>query len=203
MVAAYRRQFSSALTKVNRGLRNFVRTEALEDVVVTQRLKREETIVEKLTQREKTMNLLEMQDIGGCRVVFRNMDDLRTIEGRIRRVWGRRIVKIDDYVAGPRQSGYRAVHIVIERDGRPIEIQLRTAKHHEWAQTVESFSGSEGSNYKQDGMSPVQLMMAAISRVEQYQERDEVPPRHLVDEMRKLGEAAMEHLLGSRREDTQ
>lgn len=201
VVADYRKLFSLPLTKVNNGLRSFVKRKALEGAVVTQRLKREETIVEKLTVRETTMSLATMQDIGGCRVVLKDLQDLRVLEGEITRVWGRRVVNHVDYIKEPRASGYRAVHIVVERDSYPIEIQLRTEEHHAWAQTVESFSGAGGSNYKQDGDSPVQGLMAVISEVEQILERDEVPPSSLMHDMRMLAELAKEHLLRDERRE--
>jgi ppGpp synthetase/RelA/SpoT-type nucleotidyltranferase len=45
-----------------------------------------------------------------------------------------------DYVVGPpgpKQDGYRAVHVVVEKNGCYIEIQLRTPWQDAWAQSVE------------------------------------------------------------------
>ncbi|MDO5494232.1 MAG: hypothetical protein Q4G64_00795 [bacterium] len=192
VVAAYRKQFSYPLLKVNNGLRSFCKALDLNDAVVSQRLKREETIIEKLTKRETSMNLLTMQDIGGCRVILGSRSDLRALHGRIQKSWSSRIIKVDDYIADPRASGYRAVHIIVETNGMPIEVQLRTQDLHDWAETVESFGGRSGLNYKQDGDRPIQRLMAVFSKIDQYYERDEVPPSDLFEAMRILGEAARE-----------
>jgi Region found in RelA / SpoT proteins len=72
------------------------------------RLKREESIRAKLV-REPLMKLSTMQDIGGCRVIVRNMkevDDLIALYGHDPEI------KITAYVANPRVSGYRGKHII-------------------------------------------------------------------------------------------
>lgn len=127
---------------------------------VTQRLKRMDTIMEKLADRHHGMNLARMQDIGGCRVVVGSVDELRALETAF--VAKRRddlVREPDDYVLRPRDSGYRAVHLVAEFGSelrKPVEIQLRTHYMHEWADTVESVSGALGINYKRDGHSAFQ-----------------------------------------------
>lgn len=42
-------------------------------------------------------------------------------------------------MAEPKPSGYRGVHVIIERDGRRIEVQLRTPGQQAWAEMVERF----------------------------------------------------------------
>src|SRR5204863_1979308 len=41
-------------------------------------------------------------------------------------------------VDGHPASGYRALHIVIEIDGKPVEIQIKTAAMHEWGEIEHS-----------------------------------------------------------------
>jgi len=45
--------------------------------------------------------------------------------------------RIRDTRDEPAESGYRAVHVIVVRDGRRIEIQLRMPREHEWAVAVE------------------------------------------------------------------
>jgi ppGpp synthetase/RelA/SpoT-type nucleotidyltranferase len=54
---------------------------------------------------------------------------------RIGQHW--RVSKVYDYVSDPKPSGYRAVHAVVTRDNRLIEIQLRTPGQQQWAAAVE------------------------------------------------------------------
>lgn len=154
------------LGKATMGLRSVVKTEHSRRVEVSQRLKRVPTIVDKLG-RESTLSLARMQDIGGCRAVLASIDELRRVETRLKK--NRPPVGYSDYIAEPRSSGYRGVHLVVvygDYDGvdRRIEVQLRTLVMHEWAITVERLSGRIGQNLKGDGQHAVQELLAVISQ---------------------------------------
>lgn len=69
------------LGKATMGLRSVVKTERCSRVDVSQRLKRTPTIVDKL-EREPTLSLARMQDVGGCGAVLGSIEELR---GRTRR----------------------------------------------------------------------------------------------------------------------
>ena len=53
-----------------------------------------------------------------------------------------------DYIEAPKETGYRGVHLVVERDGRRIEVQLRTAGQQQWADAVERTAGRLGMPLK-------------------------------------------------------
>lgn len=151
----WRRAHYKPLVSANNGLR--ARARALEiDAEVTQRLKRSQTILDKL-RREPTLDLSRMQDIGGCRAVVETKDELRRLEARILK----RLTPIThtDYIEHPRESGYRGVHIVVTYQERAIELQLRTQVMHEWALATEHYSQVQGENLKQDGEHPIQLFL--------------------------------------------
>lgn len=171
-IQTYRTTFSTPLIKVNNGLRSFVRTLKIE-AEVSQRLKRLSTIIEKLTTRETGLDLSRMRDIGGCRVVLENdsVENLYKILHKMETRWGKSIIRVIDYVNNPRSSGYRAIHVEVERDERTIEVQLRTKTMHEWAQTSEFFSYIFQKNYKQDGTSIIQNYMFLLSKYFQYEEK--------------------------------
>ncbi len=124
--------------------------------VVAERLKRLESIREKLS-RESVMKLSRMQDIGGCRVVFRNTDEVKEL---VRAYEGLPDVKVTDYVANPRISGYRSTHLIWRfrsedastagYNNMRIEIQIRTALQHSWATAVEIASTFTGNDLKSD-----------------------------------------------------
>jgi putative GTP pyrophosphokinase len=158
----YRAAHQYPLSKANMGLRSMVQSEQC-DVEVSQRLKRWPTILDKLIVREPTLPLSSMQDIGGCRAVLASLDEIKRVETRIRK--RRPVLGYSDYITTPRPSGYRGVHIVVEYDQRPIEIQLRTQAMHEWAITVEQLGSSVGKFFKSEGDHPLQTLMAAISEV--------------------------------------
>ena len=79
-----------------------------------------------------------MQDIGGCRAVVDSMEQLRALENRLKKF--RTPISYADYTEHPRQSGYRAVHVVVEYQERAIEVQLRTHPMHAWALAAEAYS---------------------------------------------------------------
>lgn len=155
---AYRSGFQVPLTGVVMSLRSFMRSEGV-DVVVGQRLKRMPTILDKLT-RHPEMQLARMHDIGGCRAVApEGAAGRRAIDGLRRRLARsvNEVVREYDYVTAPKATGYRAVHTVVRRDGRLIEIQLRTLGQHRWAESVERLGSRTGHNLK-DGQGPEDLL---------------------------------------------
>lgn len=124
---------------VNAGLRYYIR-KAEAPPAVTQRLKRFSTIVHKL-QREPTMALSKMEDIGGVRVILPTQDHVLAVSKMLDKAdrWKirRRRFYIEGGDPGPKEDGYRAVHLVVEKNGCYIEIQMRTPWQDTWAQSVE------------------------------------------------------------------
>jgi putative GTP pyrophosphokinase len=138
---SFRETFQLPLKKTVMGLRSMVCSEWPElrggngRLPVVQRLKRQEQIVNKLA-RFSDSKLSNMGDIGGCRAVLANRSQVDGVVRRIRKNWAVH-GKIRDTRDAPSPSGYRAVHVIVIRDGRRIEIQLRDPREHEWAVAVE------------------------------------------------------------------
>ncbi|MDB6108311.1 MAG: hypothetical protein JWR69_61 [Pedosphaera sp.] len=132
------------------------------DFIVAQRIKRMSSILTKL--KRYNVRLSQMQDIGGCRAIMQNITHVSQLvesyqAGDMDKPDHEK-GKITDYIARPKSSGYRGVHIVYKYSGRSpafhglnIEIQIRTVSQHAWAtavETVEIFTkyalkSSEGS----------------------------------------------------------
>jgi len=175
---AFRAEFPGPMKKVTVGLRQFVLRECEPNAIPTvgQRLKRAPQMVEKLSRHPK-MKLSRMQDIGGCRaILLGGHDEVARVARRIERNW---IVKHRKHytLEAPAESGYRALHIVVERDTRLIEIQLRTPRQHEWAEAIERTDKRLGLNMK-SGDGPMVLLeyfrLAADGLA--YEDSDETPP---------------------------
>lgn len=150
---AFREAFQLPLKKTVMGLKSMVRSECPElkepgaRVPVAQRLKRREQIINKLARLD-SMRLWTMGDIGGCRAVLPSRQQVDGVLRRIRKNWevhGR----IRDYRDEPAALGYRAVHVMVIRDGRLIEVQLRDPKEHEWALVVERTGARLGIGLKE------------------------------------------------------
>jgi RelA/SpoT family protein len=115
--------YRGGFKKVTVGLRQFVDRESSE-ITVGQRLKRNPQILNKLA-RFDSMRLTQMEDIAGCRAILPGgAEEIAGVLRRIRRNWD--VIRIEDYAASPKFTGYRAPHVVVRRDGHPVEIQLRT-----------------------------------------------------------------------------
>lgn len=133
----FRRGFQNPMKKTAVGVRQFVMQESSQ-VIVAQRLKRLPQIVHKLSRMPDT-KLARMEDIGGCRAILDDRAEIEGVLARINKNWD--VKRHRDYIEDPKSSGYRGVHVVIERDGHRIEIQLRTRGQQDWANTVERWAG--------------------------------------------------------------
>ena len=195
---AYREGFQNPLKKVTVGVRQFVQRETKGRITVGQRLKREPQIIRKLSRFPK-MKLARMQDIGGCRaIVDGGLPEIRRVEARMRKNrWDIRGYK--DYVAEPAGSGYRAIHVVVLRDGHPIEIQLRTPRQHEWAEAVERTALRTRFDLK-DGEGPSELLyyfrMAADALA--LEEMGEVPDDAFMAAFHELRDEVRPYLVTNR-----
>jgi putative GTP pyrophosphokinase len=119
-------------------------------ITVAHRHKRRSTIINKLA-REPKMQLVRMDDIAGCRVIFANEAALHAFRADFHnaRFNHRRLNDVDkyNYIIKPKPSGYRGIHDVYAYDvnspsGKPldgllIEVQYRTLVQHAWATAVE------------------------------------------------------------------
>jgi putative GTP pyrophosphokinase len=122
---------------------------------LTGRPKRTDAIVSKLV-RHHGMRLTQMADIAGLRVRFPEKES--EVEGLCRRIeaqWP--TAKFIDYVAKPKPTGYRAVHVLIETEDRIVEVQLRTASQNRWADEVELAADRLSIGLK-DGEGPEDLV---------------------------------------------
>lgn len=110
------------------------------------RLKRMTSIVAKLRHNPE-MRLGGLQDIGGARFVFEDISSLLQAQQVIAAASFDHFEadrKPYDYVAQPKESGYRSIHFVYkyvddnpDYDGLRVELQIRTRLQHDWAMAVE------------------------------------------------------------------
>nr|WP_279611692.1 hypothetical protein [Ruthenibacterium lactatiformans] len=90
------------------------------DIIVAERLKRLDSIVNKL-KREPSMSLWTMQDLGGCRFIVSSIDDIYKYANEYENSRKRHILKSQyDYVQQPKASGYRSLHRVYEYHRDPL-----------------------------------------------------------------------------------
>jgi putative GTP pyrophosphokinase len=129
-------------------------------IEVTQRLKRLPTIIDKLAREQGRVT--QMHDIGGVRALLPDLMSVYVARRRLLKSWT--IIRERDYIAKPKASGYRALHLIVRRKGFPIEVQLRTIAQDAWANVVEEQGRQHGVGFKFGaGDADVHAVFVAVS----------------------------------------
>ena len=118
-----------------------------EKCIVSQRLKRKESIFAKI-ERIQSIRASQMQDIGGCRVIFEGISSVYDLRSVLLRSQRKHVLQNEkDYIREPKASGYRGIHMVYKYVSEAnvgnnilIETQIRTRLQHLWATSVEAMS---------------------------------------------------------------
>jgi hypothetical protein len=97
------------------------------------------------------MQLSRMDDVAGCRLIFKSIRDLTKFRDSIHKARFDHKLRNDaekyNYIASPKSDGYRGIHDIYEYNvksesgkaynGLLLELQYRTIYQHAWATTVE------------------------------------------------------------------
>ena len=111
------------------------------NVLIAKRLKRTESIVNKLCRLEQKIQLSTMNDIAGCRAILPNVKEVNKLVSKLSKDKTFKVFR--DYIHAPRDSGYRRIHIIgfflnSEFDKKmSVELQIRSYVQHSWATAVE------------------------------------------------------------------
>lgn len=191
-VRAFRAAHSTPMLKTRIGMTSFIRTSTGADPVVSQRLKRVPRIIRKLSRKQGS-NLASLQDIAGVRAVLETPRQVEQVLAHMHRRWGSRIDHVDDRVASPHEIGYRAIHVIVVRDGLNVEIQLRTRQQQSWADLVEATDAFHALNLK-DGYGPPVLMEYFSTLGEFYYRHEYGEPitMDLIDKLMQAQDAAVD-----------
>ena len=147
------------------------------------RLKRPESIVAKL-ERDSRIRLSRMQDIAGCRLVANGKAEQDAIYARLQTDFD--IYRAYDTRETP-HSGYRAVHVVVRRGDKFVEVQVRTESQREWARLSEEATALDPA-VKYGGGSP--LIRQALDELSAaywaYDQAGAIPPPDLSGRVKEL-----------------
>jgi hypothetical protein len=152
------------------------------------------------------MKMAQIQDIGGCRAIMRDIvevDSLVNIYKHQSSGIKHKLSKEQDYIMNPKKSGYRGVHLIYKYrsdkskdfEDMRVEIQIRTLTQHSWATAVEivgtfinqSLKSSQG---EVDWLRFFALMSSAMAIVEGKPTVPNTPTtlRELREEIKSLSE---------------
>lgn len=126
----FRRSFAEAYEFVIGAIRNEL------DLEPTGRPAKSTTSISDKLKRE-SIRLTQVQDIAGCRLVVTGILEQERVVGLLASLFDD--TEIIDRRTNP-SHGYRAVHVIVTREEKLVEIQVRTSYQHVWAELSEKFS---------------------------------------------------------------
>merc|ERR1711977_151807 len=81
--------------------------------------------------QKKGIAFEEVYDLCVCRVIVRSKSECYKVLELVHSIWKPVEGKFKDYVKNPKENGYESLHtVVVDEEGRPFEIQIRTADMH-------------------------------------------------------------------------
>ncbi|WP_300882793.1 RelA/SpoT domain-containing protein [uncultured Desulfovibrio sp.] len=151
----YRKEHLPVLTSTTLEIQDWLSTFS-KGYYIAQRLKRKPQIIRKL--KRLSVRLTQLQDIGGLRIIVDTNKDvnelLSFLKNKVDQSEHIQIHRITDYREHGRDTGYRALHVILSVDRYKLELQIRSKIQHYWAESIERTSivygyylkESEGSN---------------------------------------------------------
>jgi GTP pyrophosphokinase/guanosine-3',5'-bis(diphosphate) 3'-pyrophosphohydrolase len=86
--------------------------------------------------QEKEIPFSRLSDIYGFRVITDSEEDCYRALGIIHQRWRAVPGRFKDYISQPKSNGYRSIHTTVSgRDGKRVEVQIRTRQMHDVAET--------------------------------------------------------------------
>lgn len=162
IVNNWRNSHAYILNTFQANLRDYMRRHDSMNITFAQRLKRLNTILDKLATG-RARNLATMHDLAGCRLIFDSIDDIQQFRASFHKTRAKHARNDDDrydYIAHPKPTGYRGIHEVYKYasqsaggklySGLKIEVQYRTRTQHAWATAVEISDLLDGARIKFD-----------------------------------------------------
>ncbi len=85
--------------------------------------------------KHKGIDFSQVYDVRALRVLVPEVRDCYAALGVVHSLWRHIPNEFDDYIARPKQNGYRSLHTaVVGPDGKTMEVQIRTHEMHEEAE---------------------------------------------------------------------
>ncbi len=104
------------------------------EAIVLGRAKKPYSIWRKM--EEKGQSFSRLSDTYGFRVITESDTDCYRVLGAIHRRWRAVPGRFKDYISQPKSNGYRSIHTTVSgRDGKRVEVQIRSREMHEVAET--------------------------------------------------------------------
>ncbi|MEM1272684.1 MAG: bifunctional (p)ppGpp synthetase/guanosine-3',5'-bis(diphosphate) 3'-pyrophosphohydrolase [Pseudomonadota bacterium] len=127
--------------------------------------------------QEKELAFSRLSDIYGFRVITRREEDCYRVLGAIHQRWRAVPGRFKDYISQPKSNGYRSIHTTVSgRDGKQVEVQVRTREMHEVAESGVAAHWSYRDGVRAENpfaVDPAKWLAAMTERFELAENNDE------------------------------
>jgi guanosine-3',5'-bis(diphosphate) 3'-pyrophosphohydrolase len=127
--------------------------------------------------QEKDQGFSRLSDIYGFRIITRNEGDCYRALGAIHRRWRAVPGRFKDYISQPKSNGYRSIHTTVSgRDGKRVEVQIRTRQMHEVAEAGVAAHWAYRDGVRAENpfaVDPAKWLAALTERFESAEDHDE------------------------------
>ena len=128
-----RRESGDVIAKITDDIRTVLKQAGVEAEVLG-REKKPYSIWRKMEEKKESFSRLS--DIYGFRIITGSVGDCYTALGAVHQRWRAVPGRFKDYICQPKSNGYRSIHTTVSgRDGKRVEVQIRTAEMHAVAET--------------------------------------------------------------------
>ncbi len=153
------------------------------------RIKTLDSIIDKLKRNGFDVTIdniyAHINDVAGIRVICNYLDDIYYLRRLLTRTESFKVIREVDYIAQPKESGYRSLHLIIDvpiviSEGTlhlPVEIQLRTIAMDMWASLEHELRYKSDRDFNAEESARLRLCSDAISEIDRemqniYQGKD-------------------------------
>ncbi|MCK0150323.1 bifunctional (p)ppGpp synthetase/guanosine-3',5'-bis(diphosphate) 3'-pyrophosphohydrolase [Marivita sp. S6314] len=124
--------------------------------------------------QEKEIGFSRLSDIYGFRIITRSKADCYATLGVIHQRWRAIPGRFKDYISQPKSNGYRSIHTTVSgRDGKRVEVQIRTRQMHDVAETGVAAHWSYRDGVRSNNPFAVDPAKWVASLTEQFDEEDD------------------------------
>ena len=127
--------------------------------------------------QEKDLAFSRLSDIYGFRVIVDSDDACYVVLGAVHQRWRAVPGRFKDYISQPKSNGYRSIHTTVSgRDGKRVEIQIRTKQMHEVAEAGVAAHWSYRDGVRSENpfaVDPAKWLSTLNERFEMAEDHDE------------------------------
>ncbi len=127
--------------------------------------------------QEKDQGFSRLSDIYGFRIITKTESDCYRVLGAVHQRWRAVPGRFKDYISQPKSNGYRSIHTTVSgRDGKRVEVQIRTREMHEVAETgvAAHWSYKNGERVENRfAVDPVRWIASLTERLDDEHDHDE------------------------------